>query len=146
MKFCRCQDLNRGSLVSEATVLPTEPQPLPIGLCLYRLGNTKLRLPLQIFLTRSLNFTLSTQLIEGLISGPMPTQNLKVTSNLLFQHYQGCTFLYSRNCWVGHGLAAVKVISLSKAVWMLAMTYLNFRKLLAVGLGFAEGPDERRHG
>ena len=29
IKLCRCLDSNRGSLVSEATALPTEPQPLP---------------------------------------------------------------------------------------------------------------------
>ena len=29
VKFCRCLDLNCGSLVSEATALPSEPQPLP---------------------------------------------------------------------------------------------------------------------
>ena len=28
IKFCRCLDSNRGSLVSEVTALPTEPQPL----------------------------------------------------------------------------------------------------------------------
>ena len=28
-KICRCLDSNRGPLVSEATALPTEPQPLP---------------------------------------------------------------------------------------------------------------------
>ena len=28
-KVCRCWDSNRGSLVSEATALPTEPPPLP---------------------------------------------------------------------------------------------------------------------
>ena len=32
-KVCRCWDSNRGSLVSEATALPTEPPPLPIHLC-----------------------------------------------------------------------------------------------------------------
>ena len=29
IKICRCLDSNRGSLVLEATALPTEPQPLP---------------------------------------------------------------------------------------------------------------------
>ena len=29
-KVCRCWDSNRGSLVSEATALPTEPPPLPL--------------------------------------------------------------------------------------------------------------------
>ena len=29
-KFCRCWDLNRGSLVSEVTALQTEPLPLPV--------------------------------------------------------------------------------------------------------------------
>ena len=29
IKFCRCLDLNCRSLVSDATLLPTEPQPLP---------------------------------------------------------------------------------------------------------------------
>ena len=29
VKVCQCLDLNCGSLVSEATALPTEPQPLP---------------------------------------------------------------------------------------------------------------------
>ena len=30
IKVCRCLDSNRASLLSEATALPTEPQPLPI--------------------------------------------------------------------------------------------------------------------
>ena len=29
IKVCQCQDSNHGTLVSEATALPTEPQPLP---------------------------------------------------------------------------------------------------------------------
>ena len=29
IKICRCLESNRGLLVSEATALPTEPQPLP---------------------------------------------------------------------------------------------------------------------
>ena len=32
-KVCRCSDSNRGSLVSEATALPTEPPPLPQKHC-----------------------------------------------------------------------------------------------------------------
>ena len=36
LKVCQCLDSNHGSLVSEATTLPTEPQPLP---------KPKLRLP-----------------------------------------------------------------------------------------------------
>ena len=35
-KFCQWLDSNRGPLVSEATALPTEPQPLPIFRTLYR--------------------------------------------------------------------------------------------------------------
>ena len=31
MKFCQIWDLNCGSLVSEATALPTDPQPLPFS-------------------------------------------------------------------------------------------------------------------
>ena len=34
-KICRCWDLNHRSLVSEATALPTEPQPLPMT-CLFQ--------------------------------------------------------------------------------------------------------------
>ena len=30
IKFCQCLDTNHGPLVSEATALPTEPQPRPI--------------------------------------------------------------------------------------------------------------------
>ena len=35
VKMCRCLDTNRGPLVSEATALPTEPQPLPQGVYSY---------------------------------------------------------------------------------------------------------------
>ena len=35
LKICQCLDSNRGPLVSEATALPTEPQPLPIGIIVY---------------------------------------------------------------------------------------------------------------
>ena len=34
IKFCGRQDSNRGSLVSDATTLPTEPQPLPQEMCI----------------------------------------------------------------------------------------------------------------
>ena len=42
-KFCQWLDLNRGPLVSEATALPTEPQPLPVwtNLCLHIIAYSK---------------------------------------------------------------------------------------------------------
>ena len=37
IKVCRWLDSNSGSLVSESTALPTEPQPLPISFLIYAL-------------------------------------------------------------------------------------------------------------
>ena len=54
-KFCQLLDLNRGSLVSEATALPSEPQPLPnLYLQIYTINlNNKSKLLLLGLVTNS---------------------------------------------------------------------------------------------
>ena len=56
INFCQCWDLNHGSLVSEATALPTVPQPQPNDQISYHLSHSRARALNCLIIAVSLKF------------------------------------------------------------------------------------------
>ena len=71
IKFCRWLELNHGPLVSEATTLPTEPQPMPIVVLLvyYHVQCQDLRLKWGCLFRSQTNTFVLSPLIKN---GPIP--------------------------------------------------------------------------